>query len=70
MNISNLIQNKRNRGLLIAAAAIYGFYRFAKMPADQKKDLVAKGKDLFNKGLGGLRDSMTRTKSPVAENGF
>ena len=41
-------------GLLIAAAAAYGIYKYSKLTPEQKKDLMAKGKDFFNKKLGFL----------------
>ncbi len=50
-------------GLLLAAAAAYGIYRYSKLSPDQKRDLQNKGKDLLNKNLGGLKNVFSRTKA-------
>ncbi|MEO8403835.1 MAG: hypothetical protein ABI480_04550 [Chitinophagaceae bacterium] len=54
-------------GLLLAAAAAYGVYKYSKLTPEQKKDLMAKGKDLFNNKLGGLGNLFG--KQPVTMNG-
>ncbi|MBK9464939.1 MAG: hypothetical protein IPN56_09145 [Chitinophagaceae bacterium] len=36
-------------GLLLAAAAAYGVYRYTKMSPDQKNNLKQKGKSLWTK---------------------
>ena len=36
-------------GLLLAAAAAYGAYKYSKLTPGQKNDLMAKGKDLLNR---------------------
>ena len=46
---------KRNRvGLLLAAAAAYGAFRYYKMTPEQKSSLKTKGKDFLNKNLSSL----------------
>jgi hypothetical protein len=41
-------------GILLAGVAAYGLYRYSKMTAEQKKDLMKKGKDFMDKNLGDL----------------
>ncbi|HTD92732.1 MAG TPA: hypothetical protein VK644_02925 [Chitinophagaceae bacterium] len=41
-------------GILLAGAAAYGLYRYSKMTAEQKKELMKKGKDFMDKNLGDL----------------
>lgn len=62
--------NNKTLGLLAAAAAAYGIFKLSKMTPQQKDELLGKGKDLFNKGMGSLKENMGKTKSQVAENGF
>ena len=47
-------------GLLIAAAAAYGYQRFSKMTPEQKTSLKRKGKDLLDKNFSGLRNVFNR----------
>ena len=47
---------KSKIGLLLAAAAAYGAYRYSKMTPEQKSSLKAKGKDFVDKNLGGLNN--------------
>lgn len=39
-------------GLLLAAAAAYGYYRYSKMTPEEKKSLVEKGKKILNESMG------------------
>jgi hypothetical protein len=50
-------------GLLLAAAAAYGYYRYTKMTPQQKNDLRTKGKDFVDKNLGGLKNVFTRERA-------
>lgn len=43
---------RRTIGILAAAAAAYGIYRYAKMSPEQKRDLKAKGKNFLDKNVG------------------
>jgi hypothetical protein len=43
-------------GLLLAAAAAFGIYKYSKMSQEQKNNLKAKGRDFMDKNLGGLRN--------------
>jgi hypothetical protein len=60
----------KNLGLLLAAAAAYGFYRYKKMTPEQKDSLKQKGKDLFQKNFGGLGDLFGKKAPAATENSF
>lgn len=63
--------NNKTLSLLAAAAAAYGIFKLSKMSPQQKDELLAKGKDLLNKGLGTVKENMNKTKTQtVGENGF
>ena len=47
---------RKGLGLLLAAAAAYGYYRYSKMTPEQKKKMMQKGKDLLNDNFGGIGD--------------
>ena len=47
---------KKGLGLLLAAAAAYGYYRYNKMTPEEKNALLEKGKKIFNENLGPLGD--------------
>jgi hypothetical protein len=49
-------------GLLLAAAAAYGYYRYSKMSPEQKNSLKTKGKDFIDKNLGGLGNLFGKKK--------
>jgi hypothetical protein len=53
-------------GLLVAAAAVYGAYRYNKMTPQQKNDLKAKGKSFLEKNLNGLNNLFGKKTSPVS----
>lgn len=55
-------------GLLVAAAAAYGIYKYSKMTPEQKEDLKARGKDFLDKNLGDLNNILGRKTSPVNGN--
>lgn len=42
--------------LLLAGVAAYGIYRLSKMSADQRNDLVTKGKRLLSDNLRGMKN--------------
>jgi hypothetical protein len=61
----------RNRlGLVLAAAAAYGAYRYNKMTPEQKSSLKTKGKDFLNKNLGGLNNFFSKKKATVNGSDF
>jgi hypothetical protein len=56
-------------GLLAAAAAAYGVYRFSKMSPEQKNDLKTRGKSFVDKNLGGLSNLFHKKTAGTATNG-
>ena len=61
---------KSKIGLLLAAAAAYGVYRYSKMTPEQKSSLKSKGKDFLNKNLGDLNNLVGKKRAAMNENGF
>lgn len=57
-------------GLVLAAAAAYGAYRYNKMTPEQKKGLTTKGKDFLNKNLGGLNNFFSKKKTTANGSSF
>lgn len=57
-------------GLLLAAAAAYGAYRYNKMTPEQKTGLKTKGKDFLNKNLGDLNTMFTKKKPTASGSDF
>ena len=60
---------KSKIGLLVAAAAAYGAYKYSRMSPTQKNDLMARGKDFMNKNLGGV-SNLFKKKSTVNGSGY
>ena len=67
--IKKLVMQRRF-GVLLAAAAAYGAYRYSKMTAEQKNNLKAKGKDFLDKNFGNLSNAFSKKKTTVNETGF
>jgi len=61
---------QRKIGLLIAAAAAYGAYRYSRLSSEQKSSLKQKGKDFLNKNLGDVNGMFTKAKEATGHNGF
>lgn len=62
---------KSKVGLLLAAAAAYGAYRYSKMSPESKNSLKTKGKDFVDKQLGGLNLFGKKTSTtPNGTNSF
>ncbi|HEX7903483.1 MAG TPA: hypothetical protein VF487_06365 [Chitinophagaceae bacterium] len=51
-------------GLLVAAAAALGYYKYSKMTPEQKNRLKQKGKDFVDKNFEGLSNLFGK-KAPV-----
>lgn len=47
---------KKAMGMLLAAAAAYGYYRYSKMTPEERKNMMEKGKQLFNENFGRVGD--------------
>lgn len=45
---------RKSLGLILAAAAAFGIYKYSKMSPEQKNNLKVKGKDLLDKNFGNL----------------
>ncbi|HQW43240.1 MAG: hypothetical protein IPP02_04165 [Chitinophagaceae bacterium] len=61
---------KSKVGLLLAAAAAYGVYRYTKMSPDQKNNLKTKGKEFMDKNLGDVNNLFNKKKTTTGGNGF
>jgi len=59
---------KNRLGLLLAAGAAYGYYRYSKMTPQQKTDLRTRGKGFLDKQVGGLKDMFGKFTKPRASN--
>lgn len=56
---------KSKIGLLVAAAAAYGAYKYSKLTPEKKNDLMTRGKDFMNKNLGDLSSLFGKKKSTM-----
>ena len=61
---------RKGLGLLLAAAAAYGAYKYTKMTPQQKSDLKQRGKDMLDKNLGGVKNMFRKKTSPANGNGY
>ena len=59
---------KKGLGLLVAAAAAYGYYRFSKMTPEQKKAWKEKGMKFLDENFS--FGNLFRKKSPAPDNNF
>ena len=64
-NFKPLVMRK-TLGLLLAAAAAFGIYKYSKMTPQQKKDLKEKGKDFLDKKM--RMGDLIAKKRPVSNN--
>ena len=53
-------------GMLLAAAAAYGYYRYSKMTPEQKTDLRRRGKDLLDKNLSGVTNMFNKKPTTMS----
>lgn len=58
-------------GLLLAGAAAYGLYKLSKLSAEERTDLVNKGKKLVQDNIPGLKNALSGSNAdnPTATNG-
>ena len=61
---------RKGLGLLLAAAAAYGFYRYRKMTPEQKTQLKERGKKFMNDNLGGLGKAFRKSPGNTAGAGY
>jgi hypothetical protein len=64
------MMSKNKIGLLLAAAAAYGVYRYSKMTPEQKTNLKTKGKEFIDKNLGDLTNLVGKKKAATNGNGY
>ena len=60
---------KGKMGLLVAAAAAYGIYKYSKMTTEEKNAIKAKGKDFLDKNLGDLGNIFGQKAAPANGSG-
>jgi len=53
---------RKGLGLLLAAAAAYGYFKYSKMSPEQKNSMRTRGKDFLDKNLGGLGNLFGKKK--------
>ena len=61
---------RQRLGVLLAAAAAYGYYKYSKMTPEQKNGLRDKGKSFFDKYLGGLGNLFGKKNTTPTSTGF
>ncbi|MGZ8539764.1 MAG: hypothetical protein ACXWV6_03895 [Chitinophagaceae bacterium] len=61
---------KKGLGLLLAAAAAYGYYKYSKMTSEQKNVLKQKGKDFVDKNLGDVKNIFGKKTPTTSGNGY
>ena len=54
---------RKGLGLLLAAAAAYGYFKYSKMTPEQKNSMRTRGKDFLDKNLGGLGNLFGKKKA-------
>ncbi len=62
------MQNKSLLGGLIAAAAVYAFYRISRMSDEEKSALKEKGKKIINDALGAAKNATPAQSNQTAGN--
>jgi hypothetical protein len=60
----------RGLGLLLTAAAAYGYYKYSKMTPQEKSNAKARGKDFLDKNLSGLKNMFGKRSGTVSSNGY
>jgi hypothetical protein len=70
LNLKIYFMQRRGLGMLLAAAAAYGFYRYRKMTPEQKNSLKQRGKSFVEKNFGGLGNVFGKKASVTNTNGY
>lgn len=61
---------RKGLGMLLAAAAAYGFYKYRKMTPEQKNDLRTKAKGFMDKNLGGIGNIFGKKTTTDTNTGY
>jgi hypothetical protein len=61
---------RRGLGMLLAAAAAYGVYKYSKMTPEQKSSLKNRGKDFLDKNLGNWGNLFGKKSTTSKSNSF
>jgi len=61
---------RKGLGLLLAAAAAYGYYKYSKMTPEEKNGIKEKGKKFVDKNLGGMGNLFGKKTMPANSNGY
>lgn len=61
---------KSKIGLLLAAAAAYGAYKYSRLSSEQKNNVLTRGKEFMNKELGGLSNLFGKKKATMNGSGY
>ena len=69
INLKIKVMQRSKIGMLLAAAAAYGAYKYSRLSPDQKSDLKRKGGDFLNKNLGGV-SNLFKKKATMNGNGY
>jgi len=57
---------RKGLGMLLAAAAAYGYYKYNKMTPEQKTSMRNRGKDFLDKQIGGLGNLFGKKRTTPA----
>ena len=58
---------RKTIGMLLAAAAAFGLYKYSKMTPEQKSSLKTKGKDFIDKNLGDLGNLLGKKQNAATK---
>ncbi|HYC39747.1 MAG TPA: hypothetical protein VEB63_04600 [Chitinophagaceae bacterium] len=60
------MQRSRGLGLLLAAAAAYGYFRYRKMSPEQRRSLQQRGRTFIDRHLGNLKNVFGKRQTHVS----